>query len=120
MAAPVVFWLDEGYDREHALDRVCRYGAEVRERPAEFAGISPVPFAVAAWRLAASLTPAYIRWHRRVTAPACLASPWGWQPDLRGQRGGALACRAEPEPDVVPRPRLAGLAAAARPVRPAN
>ncbi len=47
MAAPLVFWLDEGYDREHAPDHVSRYGAEVRERSGEFAGtwddISPVP-----------------------------------------------------------------------------
>src|SRR5579875_2400923 len=80
MAAPLIFWLDEGYDREHAPDRVSRFGAAVRERPGEFAGtwddISPVPFAVAAWRLATSLTPAYVRWHRRVTAAACLSSPW--------------------------------------------
>jgi hypothetical protein len=80
MAAPLVFWLDERYDREHAPDQVSRHGAEVRRRPREFAGtwddISPVPFTVAAWRLAVSLTPGYVRWHRRVTAVACLSSPW--------------------------------------------
>ena len=80
MAVPLAFWLDEGYDREHAPDHVSRYGAEVRERTAEFAGawddISPVPFTVTAWRVAASLTPPYVRWHRRITAAACLASPW--------------------------------------------
>ena len=37
MAAPQVFWLDEGYDREHASDGVSRYAAEVRERSGEFA-----------------------------------------------------------------------------------
>jgi hypothetical protein len=26
--------------------------------------------------LAISLTPAYVRWHRRITAAACLSSPW--------------------------------------------
>ena len=80
MAVPLAFWLDEGYDREHAPDHVSRYGAEVRERTAEFAGtwddISPVPFTVTAWRVAASLAPPYLRWHRRITAAACLASPW--------------------------------------------
>jgi hypothetical protein len=80
MVAPQVFWLDEAYDREHAPDGVSRYGAEVRARAHEFAGtwghISPVPFTVIAWQLAASLTPAYVRWHQRVTAAACLCSPW--------------------------------------------
>ena len=80
MAAPQVFWLDEGYDREHAPDHVSRYGAQVRERSAEFAGtwddISPVPFTVTAWQLATSLTPAYVRWHRRIIAAACQSSPW--------------------------------------------
>jgi len=27
MAAPLVFWLDEKYEREHAPDHVSRYGA---------------------------------------------------------------------------------------------
>lgn len=80
MAVPLAFWLDEGYDREDAPDHISRYGAEVRERTAEFAGtwddISPVPFTVTAWRVAASLAPPYLRWHRRITAAACLASPW--------------------------------------------
>jgi len=80
MAAPSVFWLDEEYDREHAPDLASRYGAEVRERSAEFAGtwdhISPVPFTVTAWKLACSLTPAYVRWHRRITAAGCRTSPW--------------------------------------------
>ena len=80
MAASVVFWLDEGYDREHAPGHVSRYGAEVRERSGKFAGtaddISPVPFTVTAWRLATSPTPPYTRWHRRVTAAACLSGPW--------------------------------------------
>ncbi len=80
VAAPSVFWLDEAYDREHAPDQVSRYGAEVRGRPGEFTGtwddISPVPFTVTAWQLATSLTPAYVRWHRRITAAMCRSSPW--------------------------------------------
>ncbi|MGH3303337.1 MAG: hypothetical protein ACRDOK_16970 [Streptosporangiaceae bacterium] len=80
MVAPLVFWLDQAYDREHAPDHVSRYGAEVRERSGEFArtwaDISPVPFTVTAWQLATSLTSAYVRWHRRITAAACRSSPW--------------------------------------------
>jgi hypothetical protein len=103
MTAPQVFWLDEGYDREHAPDKVSRYAAEVRERSQEFAGtwdhISPVPFTVVAWQLAASLTPGYVRWHRRITAAACLSSPWD----------GSLICEVSvvaPWPDKLTRTRL--------------
>ena len=79
MAAPRVFWLDEGYDREHAPDGVSRYAASpraVRGVRRYRDHISPVPFTVIAWRLAASVTPGYVRWHRRVTAAACVSSPW--------------------------------------------
>jgi hypothetical protein len=50
------------------------YGAEVREQSGTWDDISPVPFTVIAWRLATSLTAAYVRWHRRTTAAACLSS----------------------------------------------
>lgn len=103
MAAAQVFWLDEGYDREHAPDGVSRYAAEVRERAGEFADtwghISPVPFTVIAWRLAASVTPGYVRWHRRVTAAACVSSPWD----------GSLICEVSvvaPWPEGLTRTRL--------------
>jgi hypothetical protein len=80
MAALRVFWLDEGYDREHAADGASRYAAEARARSGELTctwdGISPVPFTVTAWRLATSLMPAYVRWHRRITAATCRCSPW--------------------------------------------
>jgi hypothetical protein len=80
MAASQAFWIDQDFDREHAPDGISRYGAEVRERASEFAeswgDISPVTFAATAWRLAAALTPGYVRWHRRIVAAACLRSPW--------------------------------------------
>jgi hypothetical protein len=80
MAASQAFWIDQDFDREHAPDGISRYGAEVRERATEFAeswgDISPVTFAATAWRLATALTPAYVRWHRRIVAAACLRSPW--------------------------------------------
>jgi hypothetical protein len=80
MAAAQAFWIDQDFDREHAPDGISRYGGEVRERASEFAeswgDISPVTFAVTAWRLATALTPGYVRWHRRIVAATCLRSPW--------------------------------------------
>jgi hypothetical protein len=71
------FWIDESFDREHGPGR---YAAEVRRRVDEFADawgdISPVPFAVTAWRLAAALEPGYVRWQPRVVSAACRRSPW--------------------------------------------
>lgn len=75
-----VFWIDESFDREHAPDGRSRYAGEVRRRADEFADawgdISPVTFAVVAWRLAAGLQPGYVRWHRRVVSATCSRSPW--------------------------------------------
>ncbi|HXW46706.1 MAG TPA: hypothetical protein VEL03_18090 [Streptosporangiaceae bacterium] len=80
MAANEAFWLDESFDREHAPDGLSRYEAEVRRRVDEFADawgdIAPVTFAVAAWRLAAGLSPGFVRWHRRIQSATCLRSPW--------------------------------------------
>lgn len=80
MAASQAFWVDQDFDRERAPDGISRYGAEVRARAPEFAeswgDISPVAFAVVAWRLAAELQPAYVRWHRRILSAKCLQSPW--------------------------------------------
>jgi len=80
MAASQAFWIEQDFDREHAPDGISRYGAEVRERASEFAeswgDISPVTFAATAWRLATALTPAYVRWHRRIVGASCLRSPW--------------------------------------------
>jgi len=80
MAASQAFWIDDDFDREHAADAVSRYGCEVRGRASEFAeswgDISPVTFTAIAWRLATTLEPGYVRWHRRVVAANCLRSPW--------------------------------------------
>ncbi|HEX7746379.1 MAG TPA: hypothetical protein VF462_14095 [Micromonosporaceae bacterium] len=74
------FWLDENLDREHAVDGHSRYGAELRRRMGEFAGvwgdIAPVTFAVTAWRIATTLSPGYVRWHGRIVSATCLRSPW--------------------------------------------
>ncbi len=80
MAVQRAFWLDESVDREHAPDGRSRYGAEVRRRVAEFSDtwgdIAPVGFAVTAWRLATTLSPGYVRWHRRIMSATCLRSAW--------------------------------------------
>jgi hypothetical protein len=80
MAIQHAFWLDENFDREHAPDGHSRYGAEVRRRAGEFCDawgdIAPVTFAVTAWRVATTLSPGYVRWHRRIVSATCLRSPW--------------------------------------------
>src|SRR6266536_390613 len=80
MATQHAFWLDEHLDREHAPDGHSRYAAEGRRRAGEFSDawgdIAPVRFAVTAWRVAATLSPGYVRWHRRIMSATCLRSPW--------------------------------------------
>ena len=87
MAVQHAFWLDEDFDREHAPDGHSRYGAEVRRRAGEFSDawgdIAPVTFAATAWRLATTLSPGYVRWHRRIVSATCLRSPWD----------GSLTCK---------------------------
>jgi hypothetical protein len=74
------FWLDEQFDREHGTGGRSRYDAEVDARLAEFGDswgdIAPVAFASTAWRLAAELSPGYVRWHRRILSATCTRSPW--------------------------------------------
>jgi hypothetical protein len=74
------FWLDDSFDREHAPDGQSRYAVEVRRRIGEFDGcfgdISPVPFAVTAWRVAVTLSPGYVRWHRRIGSALFRRSDW--------------------------------------------
>jgi hypothetical protein len=74
------FWLDENFDREHAGEGESRYGAEVRRRVSEFSDawgdIAPVTFAATAWRLATTLSPGFVRWHRRIVSASCLRSEW--------------------------------------------
>jgi hypothetical protein len=80
MVAQQAFWLDDSFDREHAPDGQSRYRAEVRRRVYEFADawgdIAPVRFAVTAWRIATTLSPGYVRWHRRILGAICTRSPW--------------------------------------------
>jgi hypothetical protein len=84
MPDPRVFWVDEHFDREHGVGGRGRYEAEVLQRIDEFADawgdISPVGFAVTAWRLATELAPGYVRWHRRVVSATCVRSPWDGSP----------------------------------------
>jgi hypothetical protein len=84
-----VFWIDHGYDRERAATDVGRYAAHVAANPDAFADtygdISPVGFACVAWDLATapSLSPGYVRTHRRVLEAAC----------VRNGYDGGLGCR---------------------------
>jgi hypothetical protein len=74
------FWVDHDYDRERAAGGSSRYAEHVRRNVAAFDGswgdIAPVTFACAAWRLATTPSPAYVRWHRRVLSAACDRNPW--------------------------------------------
>jgi hypothetical protein len=74
------FWIERGYDRERAGDGVSRYAEQVRSNVAVFDGswgdIAPVTFACAAWRLATTPSPPYVRWHRRILSVACDRNPW--------------------------------------------
>lgn len=80
MTGQQAFWIDESFDREHRPDGQSRFEAEVRRRVDEFADawgdIAPVTFAATAWRLATTLSPGYVRWHRRIVSATCLRSPW--------------------------------------------
>jgi hypothetical protein len=80
MAVQQAFWIDQNFDRDHASDGRSRYGAEVRRRMHEFADawgdIAPVTFAAVAWRLATTLQPGYVRWHRRIVSATCARSSW--------------------------------------------
>lgn len=80
MALQPAFWLDENFDREHSVDGHSRYATEVRRRADEFSGawgdIAPVTFAATAWRVATTLSPGYVRWHRRIVSATCRRSPW--------------------------------------------
>jgi hypothetical protein len=72
-----VCWVDSGWDRTNASDRVSRYGAYLRAHTELFdpwhdapGGITQDPgeFAIAAFRVATGpiMSPGYVRWHPRV------------------------------------------------------
>jgi hypothetical protein len=85
-----VFWIEQGYDRERAAaPSSSRYREHVRSNLADLSDslgdIAPVRFACAAWRLATppTLSPGYVRAHRRVLSAAC----------VRNEYDGGLGCR---------------------------
>ncbi|MBA9004041.1 MULTISPECIES: hypothetical protein [Thermomonospora] len=82
MGGHEAFWIDHDYDRERSDLGISRYGEHVRRNISLFADswgdIAPVTFASTAWRLATtpSLTPGYVRWHRRILYTDCSRNTW--------------------------------------------
>ncbi|MBC6459591.1 hypothetical protein [Actinomadura sp. HBU206391] len=74
------FWIDHGYDRERAVGGPSRYAEHVWSHVSAFEGswgdIAPVTFACAAWQLATTQMPPYVRWHRRILSAACDRNPY--------------------------------------------
>jgi hypothetical protein len=83
------FWIDYGYDADHASDGISRYGAYVRgATSALFAecwdgtwdspGYRAARFAAAAWQTATGpvMAPAYIQTHPRVLAARIEVNSW--------------------------------------------
>ncbi|MET8140951.1 hypothetical protein ABZU32_11640 [Sphaerisporangium sp. NPDC005288] len=74
------FRIDHGHDRELASEGSSRYAEHVRRNVAAFDGawgdIAPVTFACAAWRLAITPSPPYVRRHRRILSAACDRNSW--------------------------------------------
>jgi hypothetical protein len=78
--APAAFWVDRGYDREHASDGISRFGAYLRD-----AAFGPwtdddqaAEWAVFAWGRATGpvMSPGYVRYHPRVLAARLERSGW--------------------------------------------
>jgi hypothetical protein len=74
------FWVDRGYDREHASDGISRYGAYLRE-----AAFKPwtdddqaTEWAVFAWQRATGpvMSPGYVRYHPQVLGAQLERSGW--------------------------------------------
>ncbi len=67
------FWVDRARTDDG-------YAEHVRRNVAAFDGawgdIAPVTFACAAWRLATTPMPPYVRRHRRILSAACDRNPW--------------------------------------------
>jgi hypothetical protein len=78
--APAAFWVDRGYDREHASDGVSRYGACLRDAAFEpwTDDDQATEWAVFAWRRATGpvMSPGYVRYHPRVLAARLERSGW--------------------------------------------
>jgi hypothetical protein len=78
--APAPFWVDGGYDREHASDGISRYGAYLRDAAFEpwTDHDRPVEWAVFAWERATGpvMSPGYVRYHPRVLGARLERSGW--------------------------------------------
>jgi hypothetical protein len=74
------FWLDRGYDREHASDGISRYGAYLRDATFEpwTDTDQAVEWAVFAWERATGpvMSPGYVRYHPRVLGTHLERSGW--------------------------------------------
>jgi|ERR1035437_3929609 hypothetical protein len=74
------FWIDTGYDRDHASDGVSRYSAYVRDGRFDpwTDDDQAVELAVFAWRRATGpvMVPGYVRRHRRILSAQLARSEW--------------------------------------------
>jgi hypothetical protein len=73
-----VLWVDDRYDREHGGRYAAHVAAHLDDFVDTWGDIAPVSFACVAWRLAVppSLSPGYVRWHRRVLDAECVRNPY--------------------------------------------
>ncbi|MEO3869556.1 hypothetical protein ABGB18_12055 [Nonomuraea sp. B12E4] len=77
-------WIDAGYDREMASDRVSRYGHYVRDHVEHFREAwdweqpSPARFAATAWQVATGpiMAPGYVRRHPRLLSAQVEVNDW--------------------------------------------
>jgi hypothetical protein len=74
------FWVDRGYDREHASDGVSRYGAYLRDAVFEpwTDDDQATEWAVFAWQRATGpvMSPGYVRYHPQVLGARLERSGW--------------------------------------------
>jgi hypothetical protein len=77
---PAAFWLDRGYDLEHASDGISRYGAYLRDTAFEpwTDDDQATEWAVFAWERATGpvMSPGYVRYHPRILAARLERSGW--------------------------------------------
>jgi hypothetical protein len=78
--APAAFWVDRGYDREHASDGISRFGAYLRDAAFEpwTDDDQAAEWAAFAWERATGpvMNPGYVRYHPRVLAARLERSGW--------------------------------------------
>jgi hypothetical protein len=77
---PTAFWVDRGYDLEHASDGISRFGAYLRDTAFEpwTDDDQAVEWAVFAWRRATGpvMSPGYVCYHPRILAARLERSGW--------------------------------------------